>query len=202
MHVGVFCTLGLHRDEAPAQERLIERDLRDMAEVSMLRHAETGLWWAVKTSGRSRTAVYFVPACTCVLCGYMGVWIRAPGVITFARTFYLYACPVASRCKHGAEEIALTSDSNQAEILARGKTHARHVGAVAAVPSSSKTKVLKSTENRRHLQCRLLPVSMTFTASQQAANKNSSAAIDGRVGFRKMAREMHEQMSLTPAFDC
>lgn len=65
VYVGVFRILGLHRVEEPAQERLIERDLRDMAEVSMLRHAETGLWWAVKTSGRSRTTVYFVPACTC-----------------------------------------------------------------------------------------------------------------------------------------
>lgn len=41
----------------PARERLIEKDLRDMAEVSTLQHAETGLWWAVKTSGRSRTTV-------------------------------------------------------------------------------------------------------------------------------------------------
>lgn len=91
VYVGVFCTLGLHGVEEPAQERLIERDLRDMAEVSMLRHAETGLWWAVKTSGRSRTTVHFVPAHTWVC-------IRAPCVITFAYTSYLYVCPVASRC--------------------------------------------------------------------------------------------------------
>lgn len=98
VYVGVFCTLGLHRGEEPAQERLIERDLRDMAEVSMLRHAATGLWWAVKTSGRSRTTVYLVPACTCGLCGRMDVCICAPVVITFACTFYLYACPIGLRC--------------------------------------------------------------------------------------------------------
>lgn len=60
VRVGGFCTPGLSGVEDPALERLIERDLRDTAEVSVLRHAEAGLWWAVKTSGGSRTTVHFV----------------------------------------------------------------------------------------------------------------------------------------------
>lgn len=96
VYVGVFCTLGLHRDEKPAQERLIERDLREMAEVSMLGHAGTGLCWAVKTSRRSRTAVYYVPTCTCGLCVCVGVCICAPGVITY-RLYVLSLCTYASR---------------------------------------------------------------------------------------------------------
>lgn len=87
--MGVFCTLGSRRDEDPAQERLIERDLRDMAQVSMLRHAGTGLWWAVKNSVRLRTTVYFASVCTCGMYGCMGVYICAVGAITFACTFYL-----------------------------------------------------------------------------------------------------------------
>lgn len=51
------------------------------------------------------------------------------------------------------------------------------------------------------MQGRSVPIRRTFTASQQAANKNTSAAIDGSIGFRKMADEMCEQMSLTPAVD-
>lgn len=64
-----------------------------------------------------------------------------------------------------------------------------------------KTKLLESTENRRKMQGRSVPIRMTFTASQHAANKYTSAAIDGSTGFRKMAHEMYEQMSLTAAFD-
>lgn len=64
-----------------------------------------------------------------------------------------------------------------------------------------KTKPLESTENRGKTQGRSVPIRRTFTASQQAANKNTSAAIDGSIGFRKMADEMCEQMSLTPAVD-
>lgn len=67
LRVGGFRTLGLHRVEGPAQEPLIERDLRDMAGVSMLRHAETGLWWAVKSSRRLRTANVCV--CVCISVG-------------------------------------------------------------------------------------------------------------------------------------
>lgn len=55
--------------EGPALELLIERDLRDMEEVSMLQHAETGLWWAVKTSGRLKTTyvcIYERIGCICV----------------------------------------------------------------------------------------------------------------------------------------
>lgn len=62
---GWFHTPGLHRGEGPMQELLIERDLRDMAGVSMLRHAETGLWWAVETSRRLRTTNVCICACVC-----------------------------------------------------------------------------------------------------------------------------------------
>ena len=62
---GWFHTLGLHGVEGPTQELLIERDLRDMAGVSMLRHAETGLWWAIETSRRLRTTNVCVCACVC-----------------------------------------------------------------------------------------------------------------------------------------
>ncbi len=83
MYVGGFRTLGLRRVEGPAQELLIERDLRDMAGVSMLRHAETGLWWAVKTSRRLRTTNVCICACVCV-CVCVCVWVRR----------YLYLCVV------------------------------------------------------------------------------------------------------------
>lgn len=74
MYVGGFRTLGLHRVEGTAQELLIERDLRDMAEVSMLRHAATGLWWAVKTSRGLRTTDVCV--CVCMsLCGCAGICV-------------------------------------------------------------------------------------------------------------------------------
>lgn len=61
------------RVEGPAQEPLIERDLRDMAGVSMLQHAETGLWWAVKTSRRLRTASVCLRLCVaiCAIAGYI-----------------------------------------------------------------------------------------------------------------------------------
>lgn len=71
----------------------------------------------------------------------------------------------------------------------------------AATDAMIKTKPLESSENRGKMQGTSVPIRRAFTASQQAANKNTSAAIDGRIGFRKMADEMCEQMSLTPAVD-
>lgn len=92
MYVGGFRTLGLHRVEGPAQELLIERDLRDMAEVSMLRHAETGLWWAVKTSRRLRTT----NVCICVsLCGCIGICICAAFVIMLHSVCASVVCRVS-----------------------------------------------------------------------------------------------------------
>lgn len=72
-------------------ELLIERDLRDMAEVSMLRHTETVLWWAVKTSRRLRTTNVCICACVhvCVsLCGCTGVCICVLFVIMCSCTTY------------------------------------------------------------------------------------------------------------------
>lgn len=68
VYVGGFGTPGGHGVEGPAQELLIERDLRDMAGVSMLGHAVTGLWWAVKTSRRLRTINVCVCVHVCVHC--------------------------------------------------------------------------------------------------------------------------------------
>lgn len=99
VYVGGFRTLGLHRVEGPAQELLIERDLRDMAGVSMLRHAETGLWWAVKTSRRLRTTNVCIYVCVS-LCGCISICISAVFVIMCVlcseRTVCLYAC--TARC--------------------------------------------------------------------------------------------------------
>lgn len=80
VYVGGFRTLGLHRVEGPAQELLIERDLRDMAGVSMLQHTETGLWWAVKTSRRLKTTAMSIYAvvcmCVCVSShGCIGIYV-------------------------------------------------------------------------------------------------------------------------------
>lgn len=63
MCVGGFHRPGLHRFEGSAQESLIERDLRDMAEVNVLRHAGTGRWWAIKTSRKLRTTDVCLCAC-------------------------------------------------------------------------------------------------------------------------------------------
>lgn len=78
--------------EGPALELLIERDLRDTAEVSVLQHAETGLWWAVKTSGRPKTTyvcIYERIGCICVcgsLCGCIGICVSAALAIMFGCT--------------------------------------------------------------------------------------------------------------------
>lgn len=113
--VGGFHTLGLHRSEGPAQELLIERDLRDMAGVSMLRHAETGLWWAVKTSRRLSTTSVFIHACVCLAacveasvfavlwwCAESGLWI------------YVHTLCVILRCWCLVQKmrIALSSDND------------------------------------------------------------------------------------------
>lgn len=67
---------GFAQSRRASAEFLIERDLRDMAEVSLLRHAETGLWWAVKTSRRLRTTN------VCVVLVYMYVY-ACVGVLVF-----------------------------------------------------------------------------------------------------------------------
>lgn len=106
VYVGGFRTLGLHRVEGPAQELLIERDLRDMAGVSMLQHTETGLWWAVKTSRRLKTTAMSIYAVVCMcVCELTWVHRYLCGVCDYVRlqsvcsesAVCLYTCTV--RCR-------------------------------------------------------------------------------------------------------
>lgn len=104
----------------------------------------------------------------------------------------------------GSRKIALSSHSNQVEGNWRTKGQTAHGSGVeharAATDAMIKTKPLESTENERE-NAGQVPIRRTVTASQHAANKNTSAAIDGSIGFRKTADEMCEKMSLTPAVD-
>lgn len=105
----------------------------------------------------------------------------------------------------GSRKIALSSHSNQVEGNRRTKGQTAHGSGVeharAATDAMIKTKPLESTENGGKMRGRSVPIRRTVTASQHAANKNTSAAIDGSIGFRKTADEMCEQTSLTPAGD-
>ena len=65
------------------QELLIERDLRDVAEASMLRHAETRLWWAVKTSRRLSTTSVCIRTFVKVRMACVDALVFVPLVIMF-----------------------------------------------------------------------------------------------------------------------
>lgn len=173
-----------------------------MAEVSMLWHAETGLWWAVKTSGRSNHRIF---------CACMYVWL-----VWVHRHLYLcagcdYICLyVLSLCMFSLRQeastgsgkspclltaIRLSSPGQWKDIHDNGsspRTWAPLLPGTAASDAVIKTKPLKSTENRRNVQGRSVPISMTFTATQQAVNKNRSAAIDRSIGFRKNGSRANE----------
>lgn len=75
------------------QELLIERDLRDVAEASMLRHAETGLWWAVKTSRRLSTTSVCICTCVKVRMACVDALVFVLFVIMFTRPVYVLRAP-------------------------------------------------------------------------------------------------------------
>lgn len=77
--------------EGPALELLIERDLRDMVEGSMLQQ-HAGLWWAVKTSGRLKTTDVCIYECIGCIC----VCVKAcAGASAFVLAQHLPLCSVA-----------------------------------------------------------------------------------------------------------
>lgn len=155
-----------------------------------------------------RTTVYFVPACTCGLCGCIGICICAPGVITFACMFYLYACfHCVKKLARGLGNRPVFWQQSGCQVLDNEKTY------MAARPARERRCCLAQQRRMQLLrQNHSNPLKIEGTCragrfqsawhlqqpSKRSIRTDQQLLIEALVS-EKMA---HEQMSLTPASDC